>query len=79
MRKTRREFYTNFIEENSSIQGKLFRATKKLLSEKMDELMFPGYAHKSVLANDIGKYFASKIERISADVDSAGVSLDGKE
>ena len=78
MRKTRCEFYTNFIEENSSNQGKLFRATKKL-SEKMDELMFPGYADKSVLANDIGKYFASKIERIRADVDSAGVSMDGKE
>ena len=41
--------------------------------------MFPGYADKSVLANDIGKYFASKIERIRADVDSAGVSMDGKE
>ena len=77
MRKTRREYYTSFIEENSSNQEKLFRATKKLLSEKKDELMFPGYADKSVLVNDIGKYFASKIEkRIRANVDSAGVNVD---
>ena len=76
MRKDRREYYTNFIEENSSNQRKLFRATKKLLSEKKDELMFPGYADKSVLANDIGKYFASKIERIRSNVDSAGVNVD---
>ena len=74
MRKARREYYTNFIEENSINQGKLFRATKKLLSEKKDELMLPGYPYKSVLANDIGKYFASK--RIRVNVDSAGVNVD---
>ena len=55
MREARREYYTYFTEESCSNQGKLFRATEKLLSDKIDELMFPGYAGESVLANDIGK------------------------
>ena len=38
--------------------------------------MFPGYADKFVLANDIGKYFASKIERIRAKIERASVNID---
>ena len=76
MKEARCDYYTNFIKENSNNQRKLFRARKKLLLEKKDWLMFPGYADKSILANDIGKYFASKIEKIRADVDQAGMNID---
>ena len=34
MKVARKEFYTDFIAENSSDQGKLFRATKKLLAKR---------------------------------------------
>ena len=34
IKKARREYYTSLIEENNSNQGKLFRATKKLLSKQ---------------------------------------------
>ena len=34
MNQARQVFYTNFIDENSADQGRLFRATKKLLVRK---------------------------------------------
>lgn len=46
MNQARRAFYTNFIDENSADQGRLFRATKKLLLRK-DELSFPDYHDKT--------------------------------
>ena len=55
MNQARRAFYTNFIDENSADQGRLFRATKKLLSRK-DELSFPDYHDKTALANDINGF-----------------------
>ena len=61
--KARQEFYTHFAEENSSNQKKLFNAANKLLGEPK-QLRFP------VLANDIGRYFVRKIERIRTDIDS---------
>ena len=66
----KKDFYTNFIADNSMDQGKLFRAAKKLLAEK-EVPYFPGYADKSVLANDIGKFFIRKIESIRSDIDKA--------
>ena len=56
MNQARQAFYTNFIDENSADQGRLFQATKKLLSRK-DELSFPEYHDKMVLANDISVFF----------------------
>ena len=41
-------FYTNFIDGNSTDQGRLFRATKQLLAKK--ELSFPNYQDKSKLS-----------------------------
>ena len=70
MNAAKKDFYTNFIAENSMDQGKLFRATMKLLAKK-EVPSFPGYADKSVLANDIGKCFICKIESIHPDIDKA--------
>ena len=53
------DFHTNFIAENSMDQGKLFRAAMKLLAKK-EVPSFPGYADKSVLANDIGNFLSAK-------------------
>ena len=68
MNAAKKDFYTNFIAENSMDQGKLFRAAMKLLAKK-EVPSFPGYADKSVLANDIGKFFICKIESIHPDID----------
>ena len=70
MNAAKKDFYTNFIAKNSTDQGKLFRAAKKLLAKK-EVPSFPGYADKSVLANDIGNFFIRKIESIRSDIDKA--------
>ena len=49
---------------------KLLRAARKLLAKK-EVLSFPGYVDKSVLSNDIGKFFIRKIESIRSDIDKA--------
>ena len=72
MNQARQVFYTNFIDENSADQGRLFRATKKLLARK-DELSFPDYHDKTALANDINGFFVRKITRIRSDIDATVV------
>ena len=69
MNKARQEFYTQFVEENSSNQKKLFNVANKLLGERK-QLRFPEHTNKTVLANDIGRYFVRKIKRIRTDIDS---------
>ena len=66
----RKEFYTDFIAENSSDQGKLFRATKKLQAKK-EVPSFPEYVDNSALVNDIGRYFIRKINTIRSSIDAA--------
>lgn len=65
-------FYTNFIDENSTDQGRLFRASKQLLAEK-EELSFPNYQDKSQLADDIGGFFVRKINKIRSDIDAVDI------
>jgi len=69
MNQARREFYTDFIEENSADQGRLFKAAKKLLG-KSDKLSFLDYHDKAALANDIGKFFVKKIDSIRSDIEA---------
>lgn len=64
--------FTNFIDENSANQGRLFRTTKRLLA-RTDELSFPDYHEKKVLANDINDFFVRKITKIRADIDATVV------
>ena len=60
MNVARKEFYTDFIAENSSDQGKLFRAAKKLLAKK-EVPSFPEYVDNSALVNDIGRYLFGRL------------------
>ena len=52
------------------IKGSFFRVAKKLLAKK-EVPSFPGYVDKSVLANDIRKFFIRKIESTRSVIDEA--------
>lgn len=69
MNMVRREFFSKLITENSADQGRLFRATKRLLCET-NELFSPDYHDRVALANDIGRFFVRKFERIRCDIDA---------
>jgi len=73
MNKARREFYTNFIEENSKDQKKLFAASKCLQNRGSADCL-PSTIDKAQFAEDIGKFFVQKIVNIRSRLDSQGVS-----
>ena len=58
-----REFYTNFIEENSKDQKKLFAASNRLLNRRSTDCL-PPTIDKAQFAEDIGKIFVQKIVNI---------------
>ena len=59
MSKARNEFYTQFMEENSEDQGKLFSAAKELLAVE-NKLSFPDHLDENKLANKAAKFFCDK-------------------
>ena len=63
MEQARQYYYFKFIEENSTDQRKLFKATSALLGNSSGE-RYPPYKDLSGLANDFGKFFAQKIDNI---------------
>ena len=71
--KSREEFYYKFIEDNGTDQRKLFCAVKILLGTT-DVLNFPVHLDKTVLANDVDKFFVRKAEHIRQDTDSICLS-----
>ena len=73
MNKTREEFYCKFIEDNGTDQRKLFCVAKKLLGAS-DVLNFPVHLDKTVLANDVSKFFVRKVEHIRQNTDSICLS-----
>ena len=73
MNASRKTFYADFVTENSTDQGKLFRAAKKLLSMK-EELCFPNYSDKTILVNDTADFFVSKIDTIRSNIDALSLS-----
>lgn len=75
MNQARRKFYTNFIEENRSDQGRLFKAAKNLLGKK-ENLSFPDQLDKVSLVNDIGRFFVRKIEGIHSDIEAVEFDRD---
>ena len=68
------EDYTNLIQGNSDDSRKLFRCAKSLFNQEAN-LTFPGYNDNTKLANDIGKFFVQKIERIRTALDTAASNL----
>ena len=73
MNKTRCEFYTDLIAENSTNQRKLFRITKLLLREP-SEVSFPKHISPADLANRFAHYFVQKID-INTSLDDPSPSL----
>ena len=65
MNKARREFYTNFIEENSGDQKKLFAASNRLLNRGSADCL-PPTIDRAQFAEDFGKFFVRKIVNISS-------------
>ena len=65
LNKERREFYTNFIEENSVNQRRLFRASKRLLNVSRDDGLSPNL-HAPTFVNDLGQYFVTRLRPSSA-------------
>ena len=59
MSKARNEFYTQFMEENSEDQGKLFSAAKELLAVE-NKLSFPDHLDKNKLGTKAAKFFCDK-------------------
>ena len=60
MNKTRKEFYSNFIDENSGDQKKLFLASQRLFNRTVDDGLTP-ILDSRTFSNDLGKYFRDKI------------------
>ena len=66
LNKARREFYSEFMEENSVYQRKLFRAANEILGIKENLVpTFPDQLNKTLLANDIARFFVKKIVQLS--------------
>ena len=61
MNKARREFYSNFIDENSGDQKKLFRASQRLFNRTMDDGLPPNLDSRT-FSNDLGTFFVQKID-----------------
>ena len=69
MNESRRAYYKQYIDENSSDQGRLFRASKRLLNFHVDRAL-PLHTDSRMLANEIGEYFVHKITAIRSELDA---------
>ena len=74
LNETKRKFFTDFVEDNSCDQGRLFRATRTLLGKNDSTLSFPDYDDKSLLVNAIAGFFLQKIIRIRDQIDSTVIA-----
>ena len=63
MNEARRVYYNQFIEDNSIEQRRLFMASKSLLNMQLDRSL-PPHIDVSLLANDMGEFFITKIANI---------------
>lgn len=63
LNKARREFFSNFIDENNDDQKKLFRASQRLFKRTIDNGL-PSHLDSKTFSNDLGKCFVQKIDTI---------------
>eukprot|EP00794_Sanderia_malayensis_P013257 gene13257-14621_t len=63
------EYYTNFINDNSGDQRKLFKVVSSLLGGGSEE-QYPSHVDPVCLADDFGKFFVRKIDNIRAKLDN---------
>ena len=73
MNKARREFYTNFIEEDSKDQKKLFAASHRLLNRGSTDCLLLTI-DKAQFAEDIGKFLVQKKVNFKSHLDSHGAA-----
>ncbi len=68
MNKARRDYYTNFVNENSNDQRKLFKVSRSLLNLNKT-FMLPPHSNDTKLANKMGTFFVQKISSIRSKLD----------
>ena len=73
MNEARRVYYNQFIEDNSTDQRRLFMASKSLLNMQPDRSL-PPHIDVSLLANDMGEFFITKIANIKSKLDGISPS-----
>ena len=73
MNEARRVYYNQFIEDNSTDQRRLSMASKSLLNMQLDRSLSP-HTDVSVLANDMGEFFITKIANIRSKLDGISPS-----
>ena len=62
LNKARREYYMQFMEENGSDQGKLFKSANRLLGIKESLApCFPDPLENMLLANDVANFFVTRL------------------
>ena len=66
---SRRAYYKQYIDDNSLDQGRLFRASKRLLNLQVDKAL-PPHMDARVLANEMGEYFVRKINAIRSELNA---------
>ena len=75
MNKARKDFHTNFIEENGCDQRKLFKASKSLLYGKLCNALPPDIDEKQ-FAENVGKFFVQKVLDIRKRLDNIHSTCD---
>lgn len=71
----RRDYYKDFIDENSLDQRRLFNAVNQLLGGTREEL-YPPHLSPECLVNDFGQFFVQKIAHIRAELDATEPVVD---
>ncbi len=69
MELSRRVYYTNFINDNSSDQRKLFKAVSSLLGGGSEE-QYPPHVDPVCIADDFDKFFLPKNDNIQVKLDN---------
>ena len=69
MNESRRAYYKQYMDENSSDQGRLLRASKRLLTFHVDRAL-PPHTDARMLANEMGEYFVHKLTAIPTELDA---------
>ena len=75
MNESRRAYYKQYIDENSSDQGRLFWVSKRLFNFHVDRAL-PPHTDARRLANEMGEYFVHEITAIRSalDADASGAT-----
>jgi len=69
MNEARRQYYQDFINDNSENQRKLFAAANTLMNQGKNNTVLPPCDDKLELANKMGSYFIKKIADIGTKLD----------